>query len=290
MNIAIFDYKVVKPFEFLGLTGSFWSVHSNIIIATWIAMAILFSLILLGRVYINREFNPINTAFEKAITFFINLCKDSFKSFNYYYFAFISSLFFFSFACCVVGQLPFIDEATRDLNTTFALGLTSFIYVQYQKIKVHGFLGFCKEFVEPFFILAPIHLVGELAKIASMSFRLFGNILGGGIISEMILDFVRQNKIPFFVYALSVGLIAYIINKTTIQQKYPLVSKLLNALTFVIFLLPWIQITLGIAEGFIQSFVLTMLTATYLSIGTQDDDTAHASPPVSPITEPTGTI
>jgi len=32
------------------------------------------------------------------------------------------------------------------------------------------------------FIMAPLNIIGELAKVISISFRLFGNIMGGAII------------------------------------------------------------------------------------------------------------
>ena len=32
------------------------------------------------------------------------------------------------------------------------------------------------------FFMAPLNIIGELAKVVSISFRLFGNIMGGAII------------------------------------------------------------------------------------------------------------
>ena len=39
-----------------------------------------------------------------------------------------------------------------------------------------------KEFFQPIFFMMPLNVVGELAKVISISFRLFGNIMGGAII------------------------------------------------------------------------------------------------------------
>ena len=199
MKIAIFEYTIIKPFRALGLTGSFWNIHIDTLIYSWVAMLIIFSLVILGRAFLKKNPNLVSMGFEKVIGFFMDLCEESFKKFNYYYFAFVSTLFFFTLFCCLVGILPFLDESTKDLNTTLALGLTSFCYVQYQKIKIHGLLGYLKEFTHPFFLLAPVNIVGELAKIASMSFRLFGNILGGGVIFTMLVEFLGEYKM-FFSY------------------------------------------------------------------------------------------
>ena len=269
MSTDIFSYKAIKPFQSLGLTGNFWTLHIDTLIATWTAMICLGLIIIFARYYFKQKPSTVSLGIEQIVGFFITLCKDSFTYFNYNYFAFITSIFFFTFFCCLVGVLPYVEEATRDLNTTLALGLASFLYIQYQKIKVHGIWGYFKEFAEPVFLLAPIHVVGELSKIASMSFRLFGNILGGGVILIMIIDLLHQYQIFFL------GLIAIIILMSLashirpLRIKIPALKPAAHMLLNVVLLISWMRIFLGIFEGLIQSFVITTLTATYLAIGTQ---------------------
>ena len=80
-----------------------------------------------------------------------------------------------------------MEEPTQNLNTTLALAMTSFFYVQYNGIRAHGIKGYLKEYTEPFIIMAPLHIISKLASIVSMSFRLFGNIYGGAISQVYIL-------------------------------------------------------------------------------------------------------
>jgi F-type H+-transporting ATPase subunit a len=276
MSVEIFNYHAIKPFESLGLTNNFWTIHIDILMATWIAMGIILCLALLGRYYLTKESNPIAVGYEQVISMFLGLCKDSFSPFNYYYFAFITSIFFFTFFSCLVGIIPFVEEATRDMNTTLAIGLTSFLYVQYQKINVHGIWGYLKEFAEPFFPLVPIHIVGELSKIASMSFRLFGNILGGGVILTMVIELLNVYKIPFMGFMVVTLLLLLLISTVATPEKFPRLNKITHFCLNVLFIISWFQITLGIAEGLIQSFVITMLTLTYLAIGTQSEQSPNA--------------
>ncbi len=271
MSVEIFNYHAIKPFKNLGLTSDFWTVHIDILMATWIAMAIMLVLALIGRHYLTKESNPVVVGYEQIISMFLGLCKESFNPFNYYYFAFVTSIFFFTFFCCLVGIIPFVEEATRDMNTTLAIGLTSFLYVQYQKINVHGLWGYMKEFAEPFFPLVPIHIVGELSKIASMSFRLFGNILGGGVILTMVIELLNTYKIPFMGFMVVTLILLLVVSTVATSAKFPRLNKITHFCLNVLFIISWFQITLGIAEGLIQSFVITMLTLTYLAIGTQVD-------------------
>ncbi len=275
MSAEIFDYTIVHPFKILGLTGSFWDVHLDILLATWVAMGGMLFLIMIGRYYLNRGSNLVSTGFEWVISMFSDLCKESLPIFKYHYFAFVSSIFFFTFFCCLVGLLPFFVEATKDLNTTLAIGLTSFLYVQYQKINVHGIWGYLKEFADPFFVLIPIHIVGEISKIASMSFRLFGNIIGGAVILDMMRDdLLGSYKLIFLIFMAATLIFSWITALPKVATPFPYLKKISAVFMFILFLFSWLQIGLGIGEGLIQSFVITMLTLTYLSMGIYQE-TSH---------------
>ncbi len=268
MKIHIFEYHEVPAFRWLCLHGNFWTINLDTLIYTWIAMAMLFTCVLIGRHYTLKK-NPtiFGMGIEETVGIFMNLVTESFGTFHYHYFIFIASLFFFTFFCCLVGIVPFLDEATKDLNTTLALALSSFCYVQWHKARVHGLKAYLLEFTQPFFLLTPINIVGELAKIVSMSFRLLGNILGGGVILAIILEIIGNYALW---YLSGIALIAC----------FALITKHLTSmsskLTSLLFIITWIQLFFNVFEGAIQSFVLTMLTTTYLAIGTYTGQEEHS--------------
>lgn len=276
MSFDIFHHSIViKPFESFGLTGKFWEIYLDTVIYTWIGMACLLLLVLIGRYFISRDLSIVSMAYEKTVGLLIDMFNESFSSFNFNYFSFIACIFLFTLFSCIVGVIPFCDEATKDLNTTLAIGLTSFLYIQFQKIKVHGIWGYLKEFMEPVFILFPIHVVGELSKIASMSFRLFGNILGGGIIFWMILQLLKVYQVYFIIYVITLGLMSLILFKTKQRGRFIKIEKFIKFGLNIAFLITWLQMFFGIFEGCIQAFVITMLTTTYLAIGVQHDEDEH---------------
>ncbi|MCK4651178.1 F0F1 ATP synthase subunit A [Candidatus Babeliales bacterium] len=272
MKIAVFEEKLIKPFEVFGLTGDFWGVHIDTLKDTWIAMVIMFALILIGRFFLRKGLNPVALIFEKAVSFFDNLCKESFGGkFKYKYFCFVSTIFFFTLFCCLVGLLPYVDETTKDLNTAFALGSLSFFYVQVQKIKLHGIIAYLKEFTHPFFILLPLNIIGEIAKIASMSFRLFGNILGGSIIFLIAINALSIYRTYFIIFSLGFLIIYWLIRKLITLEEHKILDWTLKAFLVAVFFIAGTQMFFGIFEGFVQSFVLTMLTITYLSVALQNE-------------------
>lgn len=77
--------------------------------------------------------------------------------------------------------VPFFRAANADLNTTLGMALIAVLVVQIAGIASHGVGGYIKELVTPVF-LAPIHIMGEISRIISLSFRLFGNIFGGEVL------------------------------------------------------------------------------------------------------------
>jgi F-type H+-transporting ATPase subunit a len=267
MKIPIFEHVAIKPLKSFGITHRFFDLHVDTLIYTWITMGIIFSVVAIAHFYFKRKkVNPFSIAMEQITEFFVNLCKDSFGYFQYDYFSFVFSLFIFTLFCNAVGLLPFISEPTEDINTALACGICSFFYVQYQKIKIHGVVGSIKEYFEPIFILFPLNLVGELAKILSMSFRLFGNILGGSIIIVIALSSLEPYRIHFMIYCAIALPLIFIFKRFTDREKNPLIHKIISINNLIIFSLAWLLMFFGLFEGLVQAFVITMLTVTYLSL------------------------
>ncbi len=94
----------------------------------------------------------------------------------------------------LLGMLPDMVSPTASFNVTLALAITSFLYYNYVGIRNNGVLGHLKHFLGPVpwlaFLMFPIEIVSNLARILSLSIRLFGNIYGeeqvSGAISGMV--------------------------------------------------------------------------------------------------------
>ncbi len=117
------------------------------------------------------------------------------------YFPMICAMFMFLLLCNWIGILPFMDEPTKDLNTTLGLGFMGFCIAHYAGIRTKGLKGYVKEYFQPIFFMMPLNLIGEIAKVVSISFRLYGNIMGGSIIILVVSYLVYGLIIPPFLYA-----------------------------------------------------------------------------------------
>ncbi len=208
---------------------------------TWIAMGIIIFLIMLGRYFISRPETIGGYLAESYVRSFMKMITQTLERFDYRYVAFFGSLFTFIFICNLLIILPFMEEPTKDINTTLALAVLSFLYVQKEGINAHGVIGYIKEFFKPFFVFFPLEILGKLATIISLSFRLFGNIFGGSIISTM-----WSNAISGSILAQLAGMLLGV--------------NLLITLFF------------GLFEGLIQAFVFTILSLTYLSMAIAQEE------------------
>jgi F-type H+-transporting ATPase subunit a len=240
-ELNLFEQHVWQPFAAMGLTSSWWSLNRDTIIYTWIALGIMLIVAYMGRLSIARPMTVPGYIAESYTRTFISMVTQTLEHFEYRYFAFIASLFTFIFICNVLVVLPFMEEPTKDLNTTLALALISFVFVQKEGIRAHGIGGYIKEFFRPFPIFFPLEVLGRLATIISLSFRLFGNIFGGSIITSL-----WHSAISGSAYTQILGTLLGI--------------NLIITLFF------------GIFEGLIQAFVFSILTLTYLSMSVGRED------------------
>lgn len=97
----------------------------------------------------------------------------------------------------LVGLKP----PTKDLNTTAALAIISIVLIEYSGFHRKGLKGFIKSFAEPVAIIAPINILELFIKPLSLCMRLFGNILGGFVVMELIKLLVPAFlPIPFSMY------------------------------------------------------------------------------------------
>lgn len=98
------------------------------------------------------------------------------------YLPIIGAFALFIFVGNLFGLFFFLQPPTGALSTTVALALISFVYFNWQGIREHGLLGYLKHFMGPVLWLAPlffvIEMIGNFARILSLSLRLFMNIYG----------------------------------------------------------------------------------------------------------------
>ncbi len=168
--------------------GGFSFRLTETIMDTWVVMAVLIILAIVVRIKLNKFTEVPESGFQNFIETIVE-SMDSFvegnmgKKFKYF-----GNWFFGVFAFILLSNLSGLlgfRPPTADLATTAALALTTFVLIHFMGIFTAG-KGYFKGYLEPIPFLLPLNIISELATPVSLSFRLFGNILGGSIIMGLI--------------------------------------------------------------------------------------------------------
>lgn len=191
--------KVSQWVFYLGETKL--AVNNHTLIMTWVVIGLTLLFAWLATRDRKMVPGPWQIIAELLVDWFKELVRDALgEAYEERYFPLICALFIFLLLCNWVGIVPGLEEPTKDLNTTLGLGVMGFIIAHGTAIKVKGLKEYVKEYFEPMFFLAPLNVVGEIAKVISISFRLFGNIMGGSIIIIVVSHLIWGLLLPPFLY------------------------------------------------------------------------------------------
>ncbi|MEE9497053.1 MAG: F0F1 ATP synthase subunit A [Desulfobacterales bacterium] len=177
------------------------TLNFEVIVMTWIVFALLIGLGLFASLKRSLIPRPLQTLGELIVSILYGLTEDALgKELAKTYAPLICALFMFLLLSNWIGIIPHLEEPTKDLNTTLGLGIMGFLIAHYAGIKSRGFKEYAKEYFQPIFFMMPLNVIGEIAKIVSISFRLFGNIMGGAIIILVVSYLTYSLVLPPFLY------------------------------------------------------------------------------------------
>ena len=177
------------------------TINLEVVVMTWIVFALLIVLGLFASYKRKILPRPIQALGELIVSLLYGLTEDALgKELAKTYAPLICALFMFLLLSNWLGIIPHLEEPTKDLNTTFGLGIMGFFIAHNAGIKSKGFKAYIKEYFQPIFFMMPLNVIGELAKIVSISFRLFGNIMGGSIIILVVSHLIYSLVLPPLLY------------------------------------------------------------------------------------------
>lgn len=199
-------YQLIVP-----LFGHDMTFNLDAIVMTWIVILILFFFGHAATRNRSRVPGPFQVIGEMFVSNLYGLTEDALdKEMSKKYAPLICALFMFLLISNWIGAIPHFHEPTKDLNTPLSLGILGFFIAHYAGIKTKGFKNYAKEYFEPIFLMMPLNVIGELAKVVSISFRLFGNIMGGSIIVLVVSYLTYSILLPPFLNAFFVFFIGAI--------------------------------------------------------------------------------
>jgi F-type H+-transporting ATPase subunit a len=179
------------PILFLDLLAGALNVHiPPHVLYTWFVMLLLVGLGLLASRTISLVPTGAQNVFELLVggleEFMVEITGEEGRAF----FPYIATLFLFIWFSNLLGLIPGFLSPTSNINTPLAMALCTFIFTHYLGVKYHG-VKYIKHFLGPIPWLAPlfffIEVIGHVARILSLTLRLFGNIMGEDLVLAILL-------------------------------------------------------------------------------------------------------
>jgi F-type H+-transporting ATPase subunit a len=108
--------------------------------------------------------------------------------------AFLVTLGLFIVICNLLGLVPWFESPTATPSVPLGCAIVAFIYYNAQGIKHAGPLKYAKHFAGPMPVLAPlmvpIELISHLARVMSLTIRLFANMFAGDMVTLVFFSLV----------------------------------------------------------------------------------------------------
>lgn len=172
-------YFLVEILRVLGF-GHFAEKYEHVVHSWFVIIIMLFAAFLMSRdikIFPEKGQNILEIIVERLENFMLNITGPEGRAF----FPYIATVFLYILICNLLGLIPGFVSPTANINTTLSLALCTFFLTHIIGIKYHG-IRYVKHFMGPVWALAPlmfvIEIIGHLARVMSLSVRLFGNIFG----------------------------------------------------------------------------------------------------------------
>jgi F-type H+-transporting ATPase subunit a len=117
------------------------------------------------------------------------------------------TIFLFVLLGNLFGLVPGFYPPTASINTTVALAVIAVSWSHIIGIKKHG-VKYIKHFLGPVPVLMPlffiIEVIGHLARVLSLTLRLFGNMMGHELVVGILLMLAGPFLIPLPIMAMGI--------------------------------------------------------------------------------------
>ena len=178
---------LVKVFEAIGL-GHFAHLYPHVIYS-WFVILLLIIIAVLATRKIEMIPTKGQNFFEIVISGMEEFMVDITGEEGRWFFPVIATIFIYIVVCNLLGLIPGFYPPTASLNTTLSCAIPVFLFTHYIGVKYHG-IKYIKQFIGPVWwlipIFFPIEIIGHLARVLSLSFRLFGNMTGHELVLAIL--------------------------------------------------------------------------------------------------------
>jgi F-type H+-transporting ATPase subunit a len=177
-----------------------WTI-SETVLNMWFVMAGLVILALIVRFTLLRMLEDVprgaQNIFETIIEQILNYTQTTVHGLGEVMGSYVFAIATMLLGCAVL-ELFGLRTPASDITFTFALSIITFFLINWYGIKKKGVSGRLKSMAEPAslaFLMFPINVITNIAIPVSLACRLFGNMLGGLVIMDLVYTALGYNAV-----------------------------------------------------------------------------------------------
>jgi F-type H+-transporting ATPase subunit a len=162
------------------------------IVFTWLVMALLtiISWLVTRRISSDLKMSRGQNMLEVVVSAVMDQIREVGQGDPRPYLAFIGTLFLFIVTSNVLAIVPGFQPPTGSLSTTAALAICVFLAVPIFGIRLQGWRGYLRQYIQPTPLMLPFNIIGEFSRTLALAVRLFGNVMSGVLIAGILLAIV----------------------------------------------------------------------------------------------------
>lgn len=169
------------------------------------------------------------------------------------YINFVGSISLFILFANLLSLVPVFTAPTAHVTVPLACAVLIFLYFNYQGVRHVGAVNYVKHFAGPIWwmswLIFPVEIISTLARVLSLTVRLYANILSSDLIYALFLTLLSEAFVSVSAHSPVKGAIVAI---------FPA-------------LIPLLFIVLHTFVAFVQAFIFTVLPSVYLGMATAEE-------------------
>ncbi|MBA3030670.1 MAG: F0F1 ATP synthase subunit A [Proteobacteria bacterium] len=196
---------LTKLFELFGL-GDFASAYPHVVYS-WLVMTVLIVFGFLASKGMSMVPSKVQNVFEIVVSGLDDFIVENIGEEGRLFFPILATIFLYVLLGNLFGLLPGFFPPTSNINTPLSCALVVFVMTHLIGIKYHG-VGYIKHFMGAVWWMSPlfliIELIGHSARVLSLTFRLFGNMMGHELVLGILFSLGGMFLLPLPIMTLGI--------------------------------------------------------------------------------------
>jgi F-type H+-transporting ATPase subunit a len=158
-----------------------------------VGILVLLFLVVRSRLSVDRP-GGLQHAVEMVNDFITKQSEDIIGPHSEKFTPFLTSLFLFILTSNLIGLIPSFESPTGAIQITLGCAVVAFLFYNFYGVRTQGVWGYLKHFAGPVWWLAPllfiIEIISHLARIMSLSVRLYANMFAGDAVTNAFFTLI----------------------------------------------------------------------------------------------------